>query len=513
MAVTAAAEWRRTSPVSFIVRAITGLGKMIVPALAMLFGAQGWDGGGAFIVPAILAMVLISALFTWIAWRQFRYRIGDSDIRVEHGLLSRTARSVPYERIQDVSLEQKFVPRLFGMVEVRFETGAGGKDELKIAYVGAAEGAALRETVRTLQTGAPAIAGETAPPDAEPARTLFAMDLRRLLTFGVFEFSLVIFAVLGGVAQQLDFLLPLDIWDFDTWGRLLAGPGHDLAALGVVAQALGVALALATLALLGLGTGIARTVLRDYGFLLEETPKGLRRRRGLLTRTDVVMPMHRVQALMVTTGIVRRRFGWHGLGIVSLAQDAKSESHVVAPFATMEEIAPVVAATGFSLPDDGVRWHRASPRQRTGNMILAALLPAVLAVVAAVVGAAFASQTEGPPPAWPVLAPAGFAALGGLLALREWFLWRHRRHAVDARQLYVREGWLAPRLDIASRIRIQSVEIAQGPIARRRGYADVRFGLAGGTLEMHGVPIEGARAIRSAVLDSIGAVDFSRLPG
>src|SRR5690606_4131672 len=62
----AAAEWRRTSPVSFIVRAITGLGKMIVPAVAMLFGAQGWDGGGAFIVPAILAMVLISALFTWI---------------------------------------------------------------------------------------------------------------------------------------------------------------------------------------------------------------------------------------------------------------------------------------------------------------------------------------------------------------------------------------------------------------------------------------------------------------
>ena len=53
------------------------------------------------------------------------------------------------------------------------------------------------------------------------------------------------------------------------------------------------------------------SVLRDYGFRLEETPKGLRRRRGLLTRTDTVMPIHRVQALKVTTRIFRRRFGWH----------------------------------------------------------------------------------------------------------------------------------------------------------------------------------------------------------
>ena len=77
----------------------------------------------------------------------------------------------------------------------------------------------------------------------------------------------------------------------------------------------------------------------------------------------------------------------------------------------------------------------------------------------------------------------------------------------------MREGWIAPRLDIASRVKLQSVEIVQGPLARRRGYADIKFGVAGGTLEMKGVPLESARAIRAAVLDSIAAVDFSRLPG
>src|SRR5690606_33761730 len=141
----------------------------------------------------------------------------------------------------------------------------------------------------------------------EPARLLFAMSPRRLALFGLFEFSLVVFAVLGGIAQQFDVLLPFDIWDFEEWLRLFAGPGHWLAGLGLAAQVIGAVLAVGTLAVVGMATGIVRTVLRDWGFRLEETAKGLRRRRGLLTRTDVVMPLHRVQALKITTGIIRRR--------------------------------------------------------------------------------------------------------------------------------------------------------------------------------------------------------------
>lgn len=501
--------WRRTSPLSFLVRAVTGLRNLLFPAAAVLVGSQEWERGAAFAVPAIAAMVLINSLATYVAWRHFRYRLGDSDIRVERGLFSRTARSVPYERIQDVTLEQAPVARLFGMVEVRFETGAGGKDEIRIGYVTADEAAALRATVRARKSGRELEPGGAGTPAEEPARTLFAMDLPRLLIFGLFEFSLVVFALLGGAAQQFDFLLPFDLWDFRSWFELLAGPGHRLQELGLALQALGAAVAVAALGLVGLATGVARTVLRDHGFLLEETPKGLRRRRGLLTRTDVVMPLHRVQALKVTTGIVRRRLGWHGLEVVSLAQDAKSGSHVVVPFARMSEIAPVIRVTGFDLPDADTYWHRPSPRHRADRALLSALPPALAALAVLVAGSAFPGELAVAP--W--LAASMLAALAGVFLLREAYLWRHDRHAIDGRRLYIRRGWLAPRFDIASRVKLQSVEIVQGPIARRRGYADVKFGVAGGTLELLGIPLADARLIREGVLASIAAVDFSRLPG
>ena len=501
--------WRRTSPLGFVVGAIMNLRHALLPMAAGLFGTQGWDGSLIYFLPAIAIGLGITFLFSWIAWRHFRYCLGDSDIRVERGLFNRTARSVPYERIQDVSLEQALIPRLFGMVQVKFETGAGGKDELKIQYVTEAEGETLRETVRARKSGeAEAADVAEAVPETE-GRTLFAMDTKRLATFGLFEFSLVVFAVLGGAAQQFDFLLPFEIWDPRAWMRLLAGPGDWLQELGFAAQAIGVVLALAVLSMVGLVTGLGRTVLRDYGFKLEETPKGLRRRRGLFTRTDVTMPIHRVQALKVTTGILRRRFGWHGLGVVSLAQDAKAGNHVIVPFAQMPEIVPVVATTGFAMPAETEEWHRASRRQRTDSVVMTAIPFALFAAAAGWVG----SRIPEMPAGWPVLAATGLAALGAFLSLREWHLWRHRRHALDPRQLFVHHGWLAPRFDIASRVKLQSVEIAQGPLARRRGYADVKFGVAGGSLELHGIPLEDARAMRVAVLDSIASVDFSRLPG
>jgi putative membrane protein len=505
-----AEQWRRTSPRSFVVGAITGLRNLLFPAAAILFGSRGWDSGGIFVVPMLVLMVLITWLFSWIAWRHFRYRIGESDIRVERGLVSRTARSVPYERIQDVSLEQALVPRLFGMVQVKFETGAGGKDEIAIRYVDAAEAEALRETVRARKSGEVAVvAGEAEPPAEEPARTLFAMDLRRLTMFGLFEFSLVAFAVIGGALQQFDFLLPFDIWNFESWIELLAGPGHRLQELGLATQAIGAALALAVLGLLGLVTGLGRTVLRDYGFLLEETPKGLRRRRGLLTRTDTVMPVHRVQALKVTTRILRRRFGWHALEVVSLAQDAKSGSQVVVPFAQMSEIAPVIRVAGFDLPDGITHWHRPSPRYRRDRAVVSALPFALAAALQLAVGPFLPEEAGG----WYPFVAAGLGAVAVFFAAREHFLSRHDRHAIDGERIYARRGWLAPRLDIASRVKLQSVEIAQGPIARRRGYAVLRFGIAGGTLEIGGIPLDEALLIRDGVLHSIAKVDFSRLPG
>ena len=493
-----AEDARRTDGLSFAVRGVTMLGQLVLPLGFLAFSIAKDEKAGAltFFAPIVIAIIAFNFAIAYASWRRFTYTVGEADIRVESGLLSRSARAVPYERIQDVSLEQKFLPRLLGLTEVRFETGAGGKDEITLRYLSESEGERLRELVRSQKLGE--TVGTPAPretPSEPPA--LFAMGPKRVLTFGLFEFSLAVVAVVAGAAQQFDFLLDFDIWEWREWQRLLAGPGGWLLALGVVGQVIAGALAIVSLLLLGLVTGLVRTALREWDFRLERTDKGLRRRRGLLTRTDVVMPIHRVQALRIGTGIVRRLFGWHRLGVVSLAQDSGGANHDAAPFAQMREIAPIVSETGFHLPDNAADWQRGSKNYRIDRVAIRALLLIPLAVGCAVF----------------VSAPLWIAPLLGLawIAVLEAFHFSHDRNALDPDQLYSRQGWLSPKLAIASRVKLQSVEIARGPIARRRGYATLHLGLAGGQMAIPGLPIARAESLREGVLASIGKKDFSAL--
>ncbi|MDP5103166.1 MAG: PH domain-containing protein [Erythrobacter sp.] len=493
---------QRTAPVSVVLGAIGSVRSAIFPALAIAFSGIGGSSRLLVAIGVGIAAAVIGTAVSYIGWRRLTYTIGEADIRLESGILSRSARSVPYERIQDVSLEAKLLPRLFGLVSVKFETGAGAGEDLALQYLSTAEGERLRQLVRERRDedqAAVAPADPAAPERREAAEgeVLFAMGPRRLINFGLFEFSLAVFAVLGGLLQYVDNVTKIDIWNVDLWRSWLEEQGSFVASLGAYAQVAGAIAGLFGLIVVGMASGIIRTFLRDWGFTLTRSPRGFRRQRGLFTRTDVVMPVHRVQALVIGTGLMRYRFGWHALNFVSLAQDDKNESHVVAPFATMDEIAPIVAAAGFRLPDTQTRWHRASKLHRTDKAI-ADSLPFVLAVIPTAIFAPFGFA----------LIPLGLAVLAVGANL---YAWEFRRHAIDATQIFESHGLLSPTSQIATRLKLHSVEIAQGPIARRRGYATVHLGLAGGTFAMHGVPLAAARDLRAGVIETIAATDYSQL--
>jgi putative membrane protein len=498
-------EPRNTAPLSVILGAFGAIRSAVIPAIAIAFSGIG--GGGRFLLAIGIgvAAAAIGVAMSYIGWKRTTYTIGETDIRVESGVFSRAARSVPYERIQDVSLEAKFLPRLLGLVAVKFETGAGGADDIALQYLTADDGEALRQLVRERRDDEVVGAAHSGDPEApaapaaasEAGEVLFRMGPGRLINFGMFEFSLAIFAVLGGLLQYVDNVVDFEVLDVDLWYRWLKDQGSTVATLGPYVQAIGALVGLAGLAVIGVASGVIRTFVRDWGFTLTRSARGFRRQRGLFTRTDVVMPVHRVQGLVIGTGLVRYRFGWHSLSFVSLAQDDKEQSHVVAPFAKMAEIAPIAAAAGFRLPDTATAWHRASARHRTDKTVL----DAALFVIPTIAMAIFA-------PTGLFLIPLGLAVLAVGANL---YAWEFRRHAIDAAQVYASHGFMSPKQAIATRLKLHSVEIAQGPLAWLRGYATVHLGLAGGSFAMHGVPLAEARRLRAQVLETICGTDFSQL--
>lgn len=469
---------------------LTGLGSSLrgmigAYAGAAYIAANGWLGTA---LTSVFGLLLFVALSIYIHWRRFEFRLGEDEIRIDSGVFSRTHRSIPFDRIQDVDISQGPLARLLGLARVKFETGGsggGGEDEGVLHAIALERAQQIRALVRAHRS--PAAAAGVAAEPAEEA-PLYAMDAQRLLLAGLFSFSLALFGGLLGATQTFGDVIGFDPLDRSFW-RSAAGHGGPLAEYLMahrVAAAVGGA---AVLVLIGIATGVVRTTLRDYGFRLDRSERGLRRRRGLLTRTDVTLPLRRVQAAIVATGPVRERFGWKELKLQSLAHDeGKERDHQAAPLATDAEIDRILAELGFR-PLLGISgWQQVS---RAYVLTLATGLSPLLLL--ALLQAMF-------------LPLAGAAAVVAILAAvaARWLAWRRTAFALDEDRLLFRTGWWRRRTVVLPKRRIQSIDISESIVSRRFGIASLIFGVAGGTaISTHMIPAlprETARQLRDELL-------------
>ena len=450
--------------------------------------------GGYFAVQGRwLLLLLMLALFAVISvgsallrWGRFRFRVGAREIRIDSGLLSRTHRSIPFDRIQDVTVEQGPLARALGLARVRFETGgsSGAKeDDGSLAAIPLTRAGEIRELVRASRGLAPEAAEAAMVVEEAP---VFAMDLNRVLLAGVFNFSLAVIGGLIGVSQTFGEAMGIDPFERDFWEGLFApnSPLGHFFRQNPVMTFLGGSL---VLLLVGLGTGLVRTLLRDFGFRIDRAASGLRRRRGLLTVTDVVLPAKRTQAAVIRSGPVRAAFGWSELKLQSLAkEDGGKGDHVVAPLADDAEVGTVLAAIGWPPPRPSA-WRRVS----SAYVLAFAVALAPIAVIA-VVELAFR----------PPLGLLGLVILLIILIGRG-LAWRRYGFALEGDRLLVRSGWWRRRVTVLPIHNLQSVDYAQIFIDRWFGTAGLVIGVAGGGLAGHklsALPAQTAREIRAQLL-------------
>jgi putative membrane protein len=469
---------------------LTGLGQSVRGAWGLLAGGAVLAAQGRWWIAILLVAgsTIISTIALFVRWLKLEYRVGPHEIRIDSGWLSRTSRAIPFDRVTDVDLEQGPLHRLFGLARVKLETGgsAGGRAEEGILHTISLERAeALREHIRARRSGAePAVAVEAATDELDP---IYAMDLPRVLTAGMFNFSLAVIAGLFGITQTMGDALGFDPFERSFWVGLLAqsAPLRDTIMAHQFIAAVGGSL---LLILLGIGTGLIRTLLREYGFRLDRTVTGFRRRRGLLTLTDVSIPAKRVQATILASGPIRRRFGWWELKLQSLAQDGGKGDHVVAPLARESETDAILASLNWKSAVRPESWRPVSRAFVTS--FIGILMPAAAATVATL----------------PFFGFVGVAWLGGaLIAIGvRWIDWKFTRYALEDAGLFIETGWWRHRRSMVPLSKIQSLDINESWWSRLFGVCTLRLGVAGGSgFSDHHVPAltrAQAKALRAQLL-------------
>lgn len=481
---------------------LTGLGQSVRGAWGLLAGGAVLASQGRWWLAIVLVAgsAVLSTIALFVRWLKLEYRVGQHEIRIDSGFLNRTSRAIPFDRVTDVDLEQGPLHRLFGLARVKLETGgsAGGKEEEGVLHTISLERAeALREHVRARKGLAPIAATTAAEAETAP---LFEMDSKRVLTAGLFNFSLAVLAGLFGVTQTLGDAMGFDPFKQSFWMDLFArsGPLREL----VIAHQIGAIIAGSILlVLIGVGTGLVRTVLREHGFRLDRTETGFRRRRGLLTLTDVSIPAKRVQAAILASGPMRRAFGWWELKLQSLSQDGGKGDHVVAALANEAEAEDILGSLRWPIRPQAEAWR---PISRAHVTSYAALVgpPALLPIAVPFMGSVGLSVLAYAP--FLGIAAVFWLAAAPILIGARWLSWRKTRYATGPGTLFVETGWWRHRRSIVPAGKIQSIDIAESWWGRLFGICTLRLGVAGGSgFSDHHVPSlsrADAEALRAELL-------------
>ena len=449
------------------------LAELAGSAVILLLISRGRPAGLAF---AVLLLLVVGA-FRYLAWSRFTYAIEGDSLVTEGGILNRTRREVPLDRIQQVDLQRKLRHQVLGLAVVRVDTaGSGSEPEVTLDAVSVAEAERLRATLthRDVPAGDPApaapglhpaapgtppVPGPAGPPAGaahEPEREVLAIDHRSLALAGMTGSKLaVVFAVAAAAVGLLDDL-PRTLRDRAT-DPLTDSTGTALLVVGVLAL-LALPLALVFAAVAG--------VLADGGYRLTSRGDMLHLQRGLLDQRQANLAVHRVQVVRIQQSWLRRALGFVSVTLQSAGgsrQVEDQDARIRVPILREEDLDALLAEVLPAAPGLPA-LHPAPPAARRRAWVRRLVPAAVLAAAAALLL-----------PSWGLLALVlvPIAAATGELAYRGLGWATIDDHVVARRGALQRETALVP---VA---KVQSTRLVSSPLQRRAGLASLHVDVAG----------------------------------
>jgi putative membrane protein len=418
-----------------------------IPALIPLGAALGFDGGTATIVALAAGITAVSLLAAGLSWWRFAYTDGPAAVVVTRGLLARSVRTVPNDRVRGVEVETPLLHRLLGLVRVRIDAAAGGggtEEELLIDGVTRAEGDRLRIAVLTRRSAAPAD-GTTAP-SPEPVEEVVTRFDKRWLLYAplVGSYLAVPMAAVGALFRLAD-ELP------DRFQPDVEGPD-------VVNTPLVVLAVVAALLLLAVGSVVGAAVV-NWGFTLARRGGSLVAVRGLITRRHTELELDRIRGCTVAEGAGMRLVGAARVNALVTGLGDASRRGQLLPLGPRAEAWSLVRRL---VADPGpLRRHPAAARRRRLVRALAAglALTAAGAVITALGGS------------WGFLVPGAVLTLLGVpLGLGRYAA---LGHAAGPGSLTVRSGWLVREQALLERRAVVGWQVQQSFFQRRADLATV----------------------------------------
>ncbi|WNV75871.1 PH domain-containing protein [Geodermatophilus sp. DSM 44513] len=439
---------RRTSPLVVLVHTATfRQARQAVPALIPVAAVVGLGDGLTTVVVLAVAVTLLSLATAALSWWRFSYADRATAVVVTRGLLARSVRTVPNDRIRGVEVEAPPLHRLLGLVRVRIDAAAGSvgtnEEELVVDGVPRAEGDRLRARLLSRRPAAADGPGPDGP--GQPAEEEIARLSPRWLLYAplVGSYLVVPVAAVGTLVRLLQELPDAVVPD-------LAGPEPSA---GLV-----VAVLVAAVPLLAL-TAVVGAAVVNWRYRLVRRGGSLVAVRGLLTRRHTELEVDRIRGGTLSEGLGMR---WVRAARVNALVTGLGQANRRGQLLPLGPRTEALRLLGRLVEDPGpLTGHPPAALRRR----LARALTAGLLVTA---GGVWTTAAAG---GWPVLvAGVVLTLLGVPMGIGRF---RALGHRAGPRSFSVRSGWLVREQAVLQRRAVVGWQVRQSPLQRRAGLATV----------------------------------------
>lgn len=466
----------RLSPRTLVVGPIIQIRGLLLPIAAGLVVG----GFNPWILTATLLAVLGLLVRGFVTWKTFRYEIGEERLEIRSGLIRRSRRTIPLERVRGVDVTSSLLHRLLGVAVVRIEaaSGAGETEDGKLDAVDAAEAERLRtvllhrkavlsgrseEATTVGEDGVASLTTASAGTDAsgavtasdEAAVTYFRMPrswyLFGALSVGHLVTPFVLLATLFGMVQQsagqvaTDFLVD---WVTST----------DRGFLVVFA-----AVSTGVLVLLMPVFAVVSYALTHWGFTLRGRDGSLVAERGLFTRRSVTLERRRIRGYELRDNpLERTRRAVRLRAIVTGLGDTANRA-VLLPLGPRSKVEAVVDRALDLFRGRLTRHPRAALYRRFTRAVLPFVVVAAVALYLDLI--------------WLTVAAGALALLGVPLAVDRY---RSLGHGYDGERVSVRSGSLQRGQATVERSAVIGWTWTQTLFQRRSGLADLQVTVGAG---------------------------------
>ena len=474
------AEWRRVSAIAILYFAVAALRffasqlvYLIPPAILLFNRIKDNPGMALGMLSALLLMIVAVAI---LKFYYFQYRLSAGTVEIRSGVISKKYLNLPFNRIQNIKLEQPVFYRPADYVCLQLDTAGSVHQEAKLVALSRPFAEALKQHILDLREPASECPQTT---DSVQQTAVLADSAERLLN----QRSLADLVIHGISNNRIWLFLGLAAPFYNQVAEhgldLLLQAGIDLPALFDPTEqswfVIGLYALSLTMFIMLLFTvfSVLGSVLTFYGYTLHKKQDNYIRRSGLLTRHEVSMRLSRLQWVALKRDWLDMLLGRVNLSLAQIngQQQVNAEQRIMVPSVTPAEARNLLNDACADNHLNQITFNRIS-RRFIWRCVLLYWLP-----VAVIMPLLLWTQQH-LLLAWLSVIPLTFWAV--LIVMR----WYRYGIAQDEQYCYVRRGYFGVDYYCFANYKLQQVVFKQSWLMRRAGLCSVKLVMASGVLEI-----------------------------